>query len=385
MKLILAATPFLANFAFSLPALAPQNLEEMEAFLRQQVAQLDDSNSTDCTDVWNKVCSGTNSKGESIYGTWSCGERVQYVHDFKLGRSPSLSAAIDQVLSECPDQCKELESNQCDIYAQTNLKVPDCSATWDNVCAARNSAESRRIYSSFTCGARLVYVNNERPAYQNLQRSLSSVLYQCQDQCLNFANAQCADFVEGKLNEEVEATTQPLGTCQETFDRDCTDRWGTFTCGARVNYDMTNKQMNLLEAISNTNRQCGRQCREFQNGNCDTFISEKIDEIVVIPELNVVNDDYETIASVQNTTRPLGTCQEAFDRDCTDRWGTFTCGARVEYDTTEKLMNLNDAISNTNRQCGRQCREFLNGNCDTFISENIDFEIVDLEDGSGSF
>lgn len=292
MKLILATTPFLAKFAFSVPAFAPQNM--VEELMLEELTQLDGSPSIDCPDVWNRVCSGTNSNGDGIYGSWTCGARVQFVHDYRLGRSPSLSAAIDQVLSECPTQCQELADNQCDDHAQANLKVPDC---------------------------------------------------------------------------------------QEAFDRDCTNGWGTFTCGARVKYDNTEKQMNLIDAISNTNRQCGSQCREFQNGNCDTFISENVDEIVV-PSLNEVSDDYETVASVQATTRPLGTCQEAYDRTCTEGWGSFTCGARVKHDHTEKRMNLNDAISNTNRQCPTECREFQNGSCDTFISATID-EIV-VENGSGS-
>jgi hypothetical protein len=374
MKLILAATPFLAKIALSLPALAQVNMEEL---LLQEVAQLENNPSVDCSNVWNSVCTGTNSNGDPIIGSWTCGERVQYVHDYRLGRNPTLSGAIEQVLSECPAQCQELENNQCDVYAETNLEVPDCSATWDNVCSARDSVERRRIYGSYTCGARLVYVNNERPAYQNLERSLGSVLYQCRDQCLNFGNAQCADFVEAKLAEEPEI--QPLGTCQEAFDRDCTDRWGTFTCGARVQYDQTHKQMSLADAISNTNRQCGIQCREFQNSNCDNFLSENI---VVVPSVNQVIDDYETIASVETTTRPLATCQEAFDRDCTDRYGTYTCGARVNYDQTNRRMNLNDAITNTNRRCPTQCREFQNGNCDTFLPEIVE-EVV-VENGSGS-
>jgi hypothetical protein len=384
MKLILATTPFLAKFAFSVPAFAPQNMEQLEELMLEELAQLDGSPSIDCPDVWNRTCSGTNSNGDGIYGSWTCGARVQYVHDYKLGRSPSLSAAIDQVLSECPTQCQELANNQCDDHAQENLKVPDCSATWDNVCSGINSV-GQRIYRSFTCGARVLYVHNQRPAYQNLERSVDSVYYQCRDKCENINNAQCVDFVEEKLNQvtvaSVQATTRPLGTCQEVFDRYCTDRWGTFTCGARVKYDNTEKQMNLIDAISNTNRQCGAQCREFQNGNCDTFISENVDEIVV-PSLNEVSDDYETVASVQATTRPLGTCQEAYDRTCTEGWGSFTCGARVKYDHTEKRLNLNDAISNTNRQCPTECREFQNGSCDTFISAAID-EIV-VENGSGS-
>merc|ERR1712226_200394 len=280
MKLILTATPFLAKIALSLPALAQVNMEEL---LLQEVAQLNNNPSVDCSDVWNSVCTGTNSNGDPIIGSWTCGERVQYVHDYKLGRNPTLSAAIEQVLSECPTQCQELENNQCDLHAETNLEIPDCSATWD---------------------------------------------------------------------------------------RDCTDpRWGTFTCGARVQYDQNHKQMSLADAISNTNRRCGAQCREFQNGNCDTFISQNV---VAVPSLNQVIDDYETVASVETTTRPLATCQEAFDRDCTDpRWGTFTCGARIQYDQTHKQMSLDDAISNTNRQCPTQCREFQNGNCDTFLSENV--------------
>lgn len=287
MKLILATSlPFLAKFhAFSIPAAQPDVFQEI---MLQELNELNNSPSTDCSNVWNKVCTGTNSNGDRIYGSWTCGERVQYVHDYKLGRSPSLSAAIDQILSECPTQCQELADNQCDAFAQTNLKVPDCSTTWNKVCSGVNSAR-QRIYGSFTCGARVLYVHNVRPRTQNLERAVNSVYYQCRDQCKNINNAQCVDFVEGKLNAvndddyetiaSVQATTRPLGTCQEAFDRTCTEGWGSYTCGARVNYVYTQKLGNnplLTDAINKVNGECPTQCSEFQNGNCDDFIEDQI-------------------------------------------------------------------------------------------------------------
>merc|ERR1711972_1127401 len=222
-----------------IPAAQPDAFQEI---MLQELNELNNNPPTDRSNVWNKVCSGTNSNGDPIYGSWTCGDRVQYVHDYKLGRSPSLSAAIDQILSECPTQCQELANNQCDDYVENNLETvseSECSATWDATCSGVNSA-GRSIYGSWTCGERVKYVNGQQRTLENQMWSTLSVFYQCRDQCEHIHKGQCSAFVEGKLNENavenvvddyepiVAEAPVPLGTCQEAYDRTCTDRYGSF-------------------------------------------------------------------------------------------------------------------------------------------------------------
>jgi hypothetical protein len=291
MKLILATTPFLAKFAFSIPFAPPPAIPQV-------VNEPTTNAALDCSDVWSRTCSGTNSNGESIHGTWTCGERVQYNMDYKLGRTPSMSAAIVQILSECPTQCGELANNQCDTYVETHLETvseSDCSATWDAVCSGVNS-DGRRIKGSWKCGERVVYDNQ---FFRNQLSSTRHTYYQCKDQCEHIAKNQCATFVEGKLNEiqqqidnnnddyeSIDATPAPLGTCQEAYDRVCNEGYGIYTCGERVGYVFEhplrqNAYMNAIgsnaviaDAIAEVYRQCPNQCREFQNNNCDTLVEQ---------------------------------------------------------------------------------------------------------------
>jgi len=304
MKLMLAA-PLLSQFAFAIPFAPPPavpqivNVAPVENVVpvvtaAQPVAAID------CSDVWSRTCSGTNSNGDSIYGSWTCGERVQYVHDYKLGRTPAMSDAIAKILSECPTQCQELANNQCDTHVEDNLVTvteTECEATWDAVCTGVNSA-NQPIYGSWKCGERVAYVNNQRPAWNNQKWSVLDVLYQCRNQCQHIAKGQCQAFVEEKLNEVqpqqpvqqqsqqqvdsdyeliVNTTPAPLGTCQEAYDRVCNEGWGSYTCGARVNYVFDSTRYNtpaLTDAIDEINRQCPNECREFQNNNCDTVIAQ---------------------------------------------------------------------------------------------------------------
>lgn len=296
MKLVLA--PFLANFAFSVPfAPPPPAIPEIV----NQV-QTEAPSGSGCGDVWERVCSGTNSNGNPIIGDWTCGERVQYVFDRKLGRTPTMAAAIARVLSECPTKCVELADNQCDDYVEDNLQIiseSDCSATWDATCSGVNSA-GEAIYGSFTCGQRVKYDNRR---FQNLLRSLQSVNNQCREQCEHITERsynQCVDFFERKMNEIPEPA--PLGTCQEAFDRTCNEGWGSYTCGARVKYVFDHplrsnyyhhpigEPATITNAIAEVYRQCPNDCKEFQSGNCDDEVEQNFEDDQIEN-----NDDYEEI------------------------------------------------------------------------------------------
>jgi hypothetical protein len=306
MKLILA--PLLANYAFAIPFAPPPAVPEIVNVVQTEAPQPPAPQTPaalDCSAVWDRTCTGTNSNGQDIYGSWTCGERVQYVHDYKLGRTPTMSAAIDQILSECPTQCQELENNQCDTYVEANLETvaeSDCSATWEAMCTGVNSAD-QPIYGSYTCGDRVAYVHNVRPRYQNSLYSVYSVYYQCREQCAHIAKGQCRDFVDTKLSEiavqqpqqqqsqqqqvndddydivvdDTVTTRAPLATCQEAYDRVCNEGYGSYTCGARVNYVYNHPGYNtpaLTDATAEINRQCPNDCREFQNNNCDALIAQ---------------------------------------------------------------------------------------------------------------
>jgi len=283
MKLILA-TPLLAKLALSVPFAPPPAVPEILEVVEEQV----DAEQV-CSDVWSRTCSGTNSNGDAIYGSYTCGARVQYVYDVKLGRTPTMSAAIAQVLSECPTQCQELADNQCDDYVEDNLETiseDDCSATWDATCT--------NIYGTYTCGERVKYDNRK---FRDVLASLINTYHQCEDQCEHINRRsynQCADFFEGKMNEEpvvadaipvidddyepvvADAEPAPLGTCQEAYDRTCTDRYGSFTCGKRVNYNIEKHGRSMTDAIAKVNSECPTECREFQNNNCDDEIAQNI-------------------------------------------------------------------------------------------------------------
>jgi len=281
MKLI-TATPFLAKFAFSIPFAPPPAVPQI---VNVQVTDA----SAECNEVWARTCSGTNSNGEPIYGDWTCGERVQYNMNYKLGRTATFSDAIAQILSECPTQCGELANNQCDSYVETHLETvteSDCTTTWDATCTD--------IYGSWTCGDRVIYDNRrlENPLY-----SAYSTYLRCKEQCEHIAKNQCSSFVEEKLNELqpvdnddyeliVDSTPAPLGTCQEAYERVCNEAWGSYTCGDRVGYVFEhplrqNAYMNAIgpnaditDAIAEVYRQCPNECREFQNNNCDILVAE---------------------------------------------------------------------------------------------------------------
>merc|ERR1712173_326931 len=216
------------------------------------------------------------------YGSYTCGARVQYVYDVKLGRTPTKTAAIAQILSECPSQCQELADNQCDYYVEDNLKTiseADCSATWDATC--------NNIYGSYTCGAR---VKHDNLKFRDLVASLRNTHYQCRDQCEHINRRsynQCADFFERQMNQVpvidddyepfvADAEPAPLGTCQEAYDRTCTDRYGSFTCGKRVNYNIERWGRSMTDAIAKVNSECPTECREFQDNNCDDEIAQNI-------------------------------------------------------------------------------------------------------------
>jgi len=284
MKLALA-TPFLAKLALSVPFAPPPAVPEIV-----NVELETPSAALDCSDVWTKTCSGTNSNGEEIYGEYTCGERVQYVYDVKLGRTPTMSAAIAKILSECPTQCADLANNQCDDFVEDNLKTiseSDCSATWDATCT--------NIYGSYTCGDRVIYDNKN--FFQNVLFSLKNTFNQCGDQCEHINQRsyhQCADFFEQKVSEAAEEQVEaivdnddyepivadsepaPLGTCQEAFNRVCTEGYGSYKCGARVNYNIERYDKTMDEAIAKVNRECPNECREFQDNNCDDEIAQNI-------------------------------------------------------------------------------------------------------------
>lgn len=289
MKLIYA-TPLLAKLTLSSPFVPPPAVPVVV----NEISQNEVNTDSGCSDVWSRTCTGTNSNGDYIYGSWTCGERVQYVHDYKLGRTPTMSAAIAQILSECPTQCQELAANQCDDFVENNLETvseSECSATWDATCSGVNSA-GRSIYGSWTCGERVKYVNGQQRTLENQMWSTLSVFYQCRDQCEHIHKGQCSAFVEGKLNENavenvvddyepiVAEAPVPLGTCQEAYDRTCTDRYGSFTCGKRVEYNVERWGRTIADAIAKVNSECPTECREFQNNNCDNFISANV---VVLP------------------------------------------------------------------------------------------------------
>jgi len=285
MKHILAA-PFLTKFAFSLPYVPPPAVPQIVNVPATDAA-------FECSDVWSRTCSGTNSNGEYIYGGWTCGERIQYNIDHKLGRAPSMSDAIAQVLSECPSQCEELANNQCDTYVETNLKTiseSDCSATWDATCT--------NVYGTWTCGKRVIY---DYRNYQLQSFAVRNTYNQCEDQCEHISKNQCADFVESKLNEvqqdendnddyedvvEITVSPVPLSTCEEAYDRVCDEGYGSYTCGERVGYVFEhplrqNAYMNAIgenaeiaDAMAEVHRQCPNQCREFVNNNCEALVTQ---------------------------------------------------------------------------------------------------------------
>merc|ERR1712130_505896 len=289
MKLALA-TPLLAKLALSVPFAPPPGVPEV---VNVELTTPSDDAALDCSNVWSKTCSGTNSNGDAIYGEYTCGARVQYVYDVKLGRTPTMAAAIAQILSECPTQCADLANNQCDDFVEDNLKTiseSECSATWDATCT--------NVYGTYTCGNRVIY--DYRKFFQDVLPSLKNTFNQCLDQCEHI-NAksynQCADFFERKVNEAAEqeeevvvdnddyepivadAEPAPLGTCQEAFDRMCTEGYGNFKCGLRVNYNIERYGKTMAEAIAKVNRECPNQCREFQDNNCDDEIAQNIADL----------------------------------------------------------------------------------------------------------
>jgi len=296
MKLAFAA-PLLAKLALSSPFVPPPAVPVVVNEV-QTDAPAAEPQTADCSTVWDAVCTGTNSNGEEIYGSYTCGARVQYNFDFKLGRTPTMSAAIAKVLSECPGQCGGLANNQCDVFANENLVTvseADCSATWDATCT--------NAYGTYGCGERVKY--DMQSLRLSLKGGLINTHQQCGSQCQHInprSYNQCAAFFESKANEP--RVPAPMGTCQEAIDRVCSEGYKSYTCGARVEFVFNNptrsnaitrpigEPATIANAVAEIYRQCPNDCQEFQNGNCDAEVALNFPELV---SNAVENDDYEDV------------------------------------------------------------------------------------------
>jgi hypothetical protein len=209
-----------------------------------------------------------------------------------------MAAAIAQVLSECPTQCEGLANNQCDVFADANLVTiseAECSATWDATCT--------NTYGTYGCGERVKY--DMQSLRQSFKSALINTFQQCGSQCEHIKRRsynQCAAFFERKVNEP--RVPAPMGTCQEAFDRVCSEGYGSYTCGARVKYVFENPTLSnaithpigepatISNAVAEIYRQCPNDCQEFQSGNCDAEVALNYPGLETTA---VVNDDYEAL------------------------------------------------------------------------------------------
>jgi len=239
MKFVFA-TPVLANFALALiPTQRPS----------QQI----------CSQAWNTACSAPMEKfmGKFDDSQMTCGERIQYVHDYKLGVAPTVSAAVAKVLKHCPSDCQEFANNQCDTFVEETLETPDCEATWNAVCT-----------SSKTCGDKVI--ENQNRVDNLVLATLWAKRYDCGSACQDINNVQCIDTVNTKMNMQVQELQTPDATCQEAWDRTCSGQWvyESYTCGERINFVYEHRlgdQRTSSDAVNRVVGECPNLCKEFKD------------------------------------------------------------------------------------------------------------------------
>mmetsp|Transcript_39783 Transcript_39783/g.95737 ORF Transcript_39783/g.95737 Transcript_39783/m.95737 type:complete len:538 (-) Transcript_39783:1646-3259(-) len=129
---------------------------------------------------------------------------------------------------------------------------------------------------------------------------------------------------------------------QEVWDSFATDTDGSFTCGSRVNFLQTARGYDEPGA-------CAKVSDEFREGPCG-------------PVCDPRKCDLPTLAPTQPPTPTAAYCgcdsctQSVWDSYATDKDGSFTCGARVNW--LQVILGYDEAGA-----CAKVSDEFLDGPC----------------------